>query len=385
MAGSPTQFTIVSKNTYDVRGHLTDISKNFNNTFFKDLASYVYDEYGKMITKNLAPGYNGTGPLESLNYNYNIQGWLSGINKDYALSTNTYSQWDHFFGLSLGYDDPDNQFAAKQWNGSLTGVIWKSQGDNSMRKYDYTYDNLGRFTSGLFNQRKTPADGWSNSIVDLSEYVTYADGNGNINTMKHMGVVPGTAGGIVVDDLLYIYGTSANPNTNQLSRVDERAAFTGNGQLGDFKDGSNAAGSNDYTYDPDGNLIQDLNKGITDGSTGGVIYNYLNKPVKITIAGKSLIQYTYDATGIKLSKTVTNLAGTPNTSTTTTYDNEFVYQTDAQQTNILEFVLHEEGRMKIIEAAATVDAIGAGVALNGLRRGVAGELERSDCSWVGGP
>jgi len=377
MAGSPSQFTIVSKNDYDTRGRLIDLAKNFNSTFFKDLASYTYDEYGALVNKRLAPGYNPPNTskteMESLHYDYNIQGSLTGINKDYALSTNTYDQWNQFFGIYLGYDNRDNQFAAGQFNGSITGAIWKSQGDNSMRKYDYTYDNLGRLSSGLFQQRKTPADGWSNGAVDLSEYVTYADANGNIGTMKRMGIVPGTAGGVVVDDLLYTYGTSSNPNTNQLSRVDERASFTGNGQLYDFKDGSNSAGANDYTYDENGNLVQDLNKNVTDGATGGVVYNYMNKPVKITIAGKRIIQYTYDATGAKLTKTVTDLTVSPNTSTTTSYADEFVYQD-----NILQFVLFDEGRLKIITPVNTAQMIldaGTGGANNVLTGGKNGVFE----------
>jgi RHS repeat-associated protein len=351
MSGSATQFTVVSKKAYDILGRLTGLSKNFNNTYFKNLASYVYDASGNLASKTLAPGYanpNGKSYMENLAYTYNIQGWLTGINKAYAINQDTYAQWGSYFGFYLGYDNADNQFAAKEYNGQSTGVIWKSQGDNSMRKFDFTYDNLYRLTGAAFNQRLTPADGWSNNSVDFSETVTYADDNGNIGTMKRMGIVPGITTPMAIDNLSYTYGTTSDPNSNQLARVDEQASFAGNGQLYDFKDGTNAAGTNDYIYDNNGNLVQDQNKGITDGAQGGVVYNYLNKPVSITIAGKMLIQYTYDATGVKLSKTVTNLAVSPNTSTTTTYDNEFVYQD-----NVLQYVLHEEGRLNIITPVNT--------------------------------
>jgi len=343
MANTSTQFTVVSKNNFDKQGHLLDISESFNNTTYKTLAAYTYDEYGKLINRRLAPNYTGSGKaeMESLTYDYNIRGWLTGINKTYALSTNSYDQWGQFFGLYLGYGNGDGQFSASQYDGRITGSIWKSQGDNSMRKYDYTYDNTGRLTSALFNQRKSPTDGWSNAAVDLSEYISYADGNGNIQSMKRMGVVPGINQGLAVDDLRYTYGSTDNPNTNRLTRVDESAGFTGNGQLNDFKDGTNTAGTNDYDYDNNGNLVKDLNKGISDGN--GVQYNYLDKPIKITIAGKSIVQYTYDAVGTKLSKTVTDLTVTPNTSTTTTYAGRFIYQDNA-----LLYVLHAEGRMKII-------------------------------------
>jgi RHS repeat-associated protein len=346
MAGIANQFTIVSKNSYDAVGQLIDVARNFNSTYFKDLVAYSYDEYGKLSSKRLAPGYTGSGrsEMETLAYAYNIQGRLTGINKDYALDQDAAHQWDRFFGLYLGYDNRDNQFAAAQYNGNITGAIWKSQGDNSMRKYDYSYDNLGRLTSAVFNQRKTPGDGWSNGEVDLSEYITYKDGNGNISTMKRMGIVPGINTGILIDNLQYSYGTSSNPYSNKLTRVDESAGFSGNGQLSDFKDGTNS-GMDDYTYDNAGNLIQDLNKGI---AAGGIEYNYRNKPVKITIAGKSIVQYTYDGSGVKLKKMVTNLAVTPNTTSVTDYEGDFVYQD-----NTLQYVLHEEGRMKVITPVNT--------------------------------
>lgn len=340
MAGSPTQFTVVSRNNYDNLGRLVDVSKNFNSTFFKDLASYTYDEYGKLTAKILAPGYTGSGKtsMETLNYSYNIQGWLTGINQAYALDQNIYDQWNDFFGIYLGYDNRDDQFNAAQYNGSITGAIWKSQGDNSMRRYDYSYDNMGRLTAAAFLQRATPADNWLNSAVDLSEVISYADKNGNIQTMQRKGLVPGMTGGVQIDNLAYTYGTTADPNSNQLMRVDELASFSGNGQLNDFKDGSNAAGTPDYAYDVNGNLSQDQNKGITS-----IAYNYLNKPYSVTIAGKMTIAYTYDATGTKLTKTVTDLTVTPNVTTTTSYDDEFVYQN-----NVLQYVLHEEGRLNII-------------------------------------
>jgi len=350
MAGSPQSFTVVSKNCYDLLGRLTDLSKNFNSTFFKDLASYAYDEYGRLTTKTLAPGYTGSGNtyMEQQTYSYNIRGWLTGINKGYALDQNTYDQWNSFFGISLGYDNGDNQFDAHRYDGTLTGVIWKSQGDNSMRRYDYTYDDEGRLSSAVYQQRTTPADNWSNNTVDFSEYITYADLNGNIHSIQHMGVVPGMSAPLMIDNLIYTYGSVTDPNVNQVSRIDERANFNGNGQMDDFKDGSNQAGTNDYIYDASGNILQDQNKGVTDGGSGGIVYNYLNKPISITVAGKSLVQYVYDATGVKLKKTVTNLSVTPHTTTTTTYDGEFVYQD-----NNLQYVLHEEGRLNIITPVST--------------------------------
>ncbi len=357
-------FTITTRNEFDKIGRLTKLYKNFNNTFYKQIAEYSYDELGQLKTKRLAPGYTATGQNEitSFAYDYNIHGWLTGINKDYVLSTNNYSQWDKYFGLYLGYDNAGGKFLSGVSNGSITGTIWKSQGDNSPRKYDYVYDRLDRFVAANFNQQKRPADSWTNSEVDFSGNTEYEDGNGNIKFMKHMGVVPGINNGIIVDDLQYTYkavaGTSGLAG-NKLANVNDINVIMGqnNGLLGDFKDGSNTA--DDYEYDINGNLVKDFNKNIVDNSQNGVIYNFMNKPEKIIIPGKSTIEFVYDASGDKLKKKVTYA---DNSVRTTTYMGQFVYEQFIAAgapwvQDELQFIVHEEGRVKIITPHAQVNTI----------------------------
>jgi YD repeat-containing protein len=59
-----------------------------------------------------------------------------------------------------------------------------------------------------------------------------------------------------------------------------------------------------YTYDANGNLTSDLNKNIT-----GITYNHLNLPLVMTFTNNASgqprrIEFIYDATGVKLRKTV---------------------------------------------------------------------------------
>ncbi|MDB0611038.1 hypothetical protein PL371_03970 [Tenacibaculum maritimum] len=79
----------------------------------------------------------------------------------------------------------------------------------------------------------------------------------------------------------------------------KKAVDNGNDSYG-FKEVLNVG--NDYTYDVNGNMTKDLNKGITN-----ISYNHLNLPTRVTIGGKN-IDYTYDAVGVKLSKTVSGVA-----------------------------------------------------------------------------
>lgn len=69
-----------------------------------------------------------------------------------------------------------------------------------------------------------------------------------------------------------------------------------------FKD-LNTSG-NDYEYDINGNMVMDRNKNIID-----IKYNHLNLPIEVAFSGENSIDYVYDATGVKLRKTVTEKSG----------------------------------------------------------------------------
>ncbi len=94
--------------------------------------------------------------MENLAYGYNIRGWLSSINKNFIQVGGTGS----YFGMELGYDktasvNTSTTYNAAQYNGNITGTLWKTEGDNIARKYDFTYDNVNRFTSAKFLQNST--------------------------------------------------------------------------------------------------------------------------------------------------------------------------------------------------------------------------------------
>src|ERR1700761_2221348 len=84
--------------------------------------------------------------------------------------------------------------------------------------------------------------------------------------------------------------------------------------MGDFRSsqnyltalgGTKTVSATDYTYDCNGNLLKDLNKGIGTSSINGISYNYLNLISQITVQNKGTIKYVYDATGKRLEK-ITN-------------------------------------------------------------------------------
>lgn len=348
---SMTNYQVISKYEYDVVGQLTRLSKKYGTEAYKNLVEYSYDEYGRVKNKKLSPDFNSSAGLENLKYDYNIQGWLTGINKDYAQANTALNQWDHFFGLYLGYDNRDNVFTGKQYNGNITGAIWKTQGDNMPRRYDYEYDNSYRFKAANFVQKEKPTDGsWTNTKMDFSVTNISYDENGNLKQMNQKGVIPGNNTPVFIDKLLYEYKQAAgNDWSNQLRRVfDQTTDLTtsNNGSLGDFKDENYGVNADDYVFDGNGNLTKDNNKKIRVGTGAGVEYNFMDRPQKITIENKSVVEFIYDATGEKLGKKVTYTA--TGTSKTTWYNGNYIYE-ESNSVISLKTILHEEGRIRVFQ------------------------------------
>lgn len=358
---NPQTHTIVTKILYDNLGRVDEIKKsvksNINDTILNKAEQTIvkneYDELGQLKIKMIGISPNNPDtPLETLIYDYNIRGWLLGMNRSYALNSNS----NNYFGFDLGYDKIDNNllgghiYVAPQFNGNITGTVWRSRGDGEMRKYDFNYDAANRllnadfnqYTSGTFN--KTSGVNFSVQMGDISNTASAYDANGNILKMQQWGLKLSNSSKI--DDLTYTY----KPNSNKLLNVTD--AVTEEIKLGDFKDGSNI--NDDYAYDANGNLEVDGNKdiiGLVVNTAGqkGIFYNYLNLPEKIQMFGKGEIQYKYDASGSKLQKIVYDLAS--NTTTTYSYIGGAVYKDD-----VLQFLPQEEGRIRFIPVQGTQPA-----------------------------
>jgi len=358
---------VVTKNDYDLLGRPSGLWKLYTknsadihpvsiaNSRYKKLDGIILDEFGRVKTKTVGDDPQNSGsPLETMDYSYNIQGRFTGVNKDYALAAavgNMTNQWTRKFGFYLGYENGDNVFAGKQYNGNITGVVWRSQGDNIQRKYDYIYDNINRFRSAAFVQKDAGISGtWGTAQVDVSASISDYDGNGNIQGMLQKGIVPGTNGGITLDDMHYYYYNKSN-------RLKEITDINNNytGKQGDFKDYDDVGNNKDYDYDFNGNIRYDKNKNIIGAGSNqastnpndGIVSNFLDLPQTITINGKSITEYTYDAGGNKLAKKVTQLTSPPST-VTTWYVGAFVYEETSTKTE-LQYILNEEGKLRIMD------------------------------------
>ncbi|WP_236059486.1 DUF6443 domain-containing protein [Chitinophaga rhizophila] len=315
------QTTLRTSMTYDHGGRLLTVKKRLNDdvTQERTVAANSYNELGQLRLKRLGVTTSGA-MLDTLNYTYNIRGWLQGINKNFVNSGNVTTNW---FGQELSYD---YGFTAAQLNGNIAGVKWKTRADSAFA-YGYNYDRANRLTGAYFTQRNGAS--WAQGVKDFSVSNLSYDANGNIKTMLQKGMI-GTASK-TIDSLIYTYPS----NSNRLLGVrDIDSSITKSAQLGDFIDGNTSV--KDYAYDANGNMITDLNKRISS-----ITYNDLNLPSVITIVGKGTITYLYDAMGNKLCKTVVDNSGSMAKTTVTDYDGVFVYKQDS-----LELIGHEEGRIR---------------------------------------
>lgn len=320
-------YRVLTKNDYDDAGRLTAVRKKTGSSAETVILENTYNELGQVKIKRIGKVRDENDPdsytensLDSIKYEYNIRGWLRGINKDFARGVTSVG----WFGTELAYDFG---FSQVQLNGNIAGIRWRSKGDGEQRAYGFTYDAVSRFSRADFTQY-TGSTWNTDAGVDFTVKDMNYDPNGNILSMTQKGYK--LTGSSVIDSLVYGY----NSSSNRLAYITDKVNDS-NSKLGDFKENSNDA-SQDYWYDGNGNLTEDNNKRITS-----ITYNHLNLPIEIKMIGKGKIVYGYDADGRKLSKTTIDSTLSPVRTIETSYIGSFVYQNDT-----LQFAKTEEGKLR---------------------------------------
>lgn len=295
---------------------LGDVSLNFKDCVISDL---------KIESEDL------NSVLQTVDYKYNIRGWLKEINDVEDLTAN-----EDLFAFKLNYNDASegaSWWAPALYNGNISQTIWKTANtDSNKRSYAYRYDDLNRIKAGYFAKEDATTN---NLALDDSYHLTSIlyDRNGNLKRLKRNGHtnVDATEFG-VMDYLNYSY------NGNQLQEVNDWSTNTYG-----YNEGSNTGAGLDYVYDANGNMVRDYSKNIGDSTADadGITYNHLNLPTKVVFNNSlnNKIDYIYDATGVKLEKIVTE-AGVL---TITKYAGNFIYEENLADGEKLKFFNHPEG------------------------------------------
>ena len=287
--------------SYDYADRVSKVEHTLGGTKIT-LADYTYDSFGRLSTKSL----HGSA-ANKLTYAYNLRSWLTGI-------TSTRFTQNLYYNTGVG---------TARYNGNISSMTWKSGNESTVRGYKFTYDGLDRMLNATYGETA----GISTNANRFSENVTGYDKNGNIKGLQRYGQLSSTAYGMIDNLTLTLNG-------NQLNRVDDAVAASAYNGGFEFKNGANAA--DEYSYDANGNLTKDLNKGIS-----GITYNFLNLPNAVTFSDGSTITYTYGADGTKL-RTVHKIGST---TTTTDYCGNVIYENGVQK-----LLLTEEGYITLSDS-----------------------------------
>ena len=344
-ATGPNQ-TIRKEMHYDHSGRLIENYFQVNGGANVQICELDYTHKDELMTKRI--GVSGASQLQKVDFTYLQNGFLSTINAPTGGTSSALalcppglpnpgapSGDNDLFHLELKYDNPVNfgsGDAAPQYNGNIAQIIWQSRG-REKQTYGFKYDYLDRLTHANYAEYPS-AGGFSENDRFTTSY-TY-DPRGNILSLTREGMYwdgncwqEGE-----IDDLAYTYVGLGAPISNQLESIHDSAPAASKDEGFIDNTGSGAK----YQYDENGNMIFDPNKGMD------IVYNYLNLPNIVEAEDCKILEFTYDASGAKLSKKVRD-------------GNKIVSQHDyiggiEYQNGEIEAMYHDEGRVYFEEGIA---------------------------------
>lgn len=239
-----------------------------------------YNSVGQVVEKNLH-STNGTSFLQSVDYDYNIRGWISSIN-----NVDLNDGEGDLFGMKFNYANSasvNNSVVPGRHDGLVSSFEWNSTNnvDASFGKTitGFNYDNRNR----LLNARYATEVGgnYDNDPDDYDMSATYED-NGNIETLTR------NSEGQAIDNLDYTYQAGSNKLINVEDLSPNEKGFD------DTYQGTNYAYNNSM-----GNMTHDLNKEIVE-----IRYNHLQLVDKIAFGDGTEVRSKYDAIGNRLTREV---------------------------------------------------------------------------------
>lgn len=321
---------------YDADNRLTNVETSTDGYVWVQEAKYHYYAHGPLARIELGD------ELQGMDYYYNLQGWIKGINtpaglnqsqvsKDFGedgLATEHQTTAQDAFAYSLHYfqndyaplgvatasltttpwvsavtdrierrvdanDDPTTYTGL--YNGNIAMMTQQVHGltdllgdetlpqNYGMRTQAFSYDQLNRIKAA-----RSIYTGSNGSFINgndnlLASNYSY-DQNGNITALDRKNEIE------TIDDFNYNYNWENNDPTqfllnNQLTKVTK----AGNGDYGN------------YAYDEIGNLTSELGE---DGVTLDIEWNASGKVKKITKTTGEIIQFSYNAFGNRIEKHV---------------------------------------------------------------------------------
>ncbi len=307
-------------------------------------ANYEYYETGEIKRINLGKDRSGNF-LQGIDYVYNLQGALKGINHPNLKGTNLDKDNNDLFGMTINYHKDDyarvglpeistSTDGIDQYNGNIKSIVWSTEGRSNQDKYSYAYNKNNWLRGASFNQEilpedsNVPMDRIFNAPVtttqnpkakqrinlqpgfrmkatgnttfragiengkrvatdgDYNVYDITYDANGNIQTLNRNKQTE-NAGSNVMDQLSYTYKAG---KPNQLLRVDDATGdVDGADDIGDQN-------GNNYEYNKIGQLVENNEDNIS------YIYNASGLVTEIQKGSQPLVKFFYNDKGHRVRK-----------------------------------------------------------------------------------
>ncbi|WP_131724450.1 RHS repeat domain-containing protein, partial [Chryseobacterium indologenes] len=280
-----TERVITETFTYDHQNRLLVHKHQVDSGPEEILAQNSYNELSQLETKKVG-GTNAASPLQTINYQYNIRGWMTQINDPGNLGNDLFGYKINYHQIE-GQETPNNDYSSlkvkPKFNGNIAEVSWKTltEENEPLKRYGYVYDGLNRLSAGFYQKQGNET---AKEYFEIPEY----DLNGNITRLKRSAALQtGSTTAVVIDDLRYDYtGNKLTKVTDSQQNSSGYPYLASPGTIG--YDNDNGSGNGNMTSHPD--------KGISS-----IQYNYLNLPKQITQNAK-VTNYTYKADGVKVKK-----------------------------------------------------------------------------------
>lgn len=319
----------IERYAYDAVGRLKELAHQVNANPEVVIASYSFNEIGQLVDKNLGK-INGASWLQSVDYKYNIRGWLTHINNPTLTADGYNEESNDLFGMELLYEQSGDIGNTGLYNGQISGTKWRMKMANHdfndlERAYAYSYDKLGQIRDAIFKAKQ--GAGWNYMVDAFSEKGIQYDLNGNITALRRFMWNNSTHAVLEMDHLTYGYDSQ---KIDQLVKVDDSEGYAGGYGFKDL-----ASESQEYQFDEDGNLIRDKNKGID------ISYNEVGKIKRISYIADpaKYIDFQYSSSGERLNKSVFQNSTLVKR---VDYLDGFVYENST-----LNSIAHAEGRVRI--------------------------------------
>jgi RHS repeat-associated protein len=307
--------TVRERFTYDPQNRLLKhYHKIDGNPQEELLTDNTYNELSQLKNKKVG------NSLQSIDYTYNIRGWLTDVNKDQMEVADLNGKLFAYkikYNQKQGIDNPDpvefaNKNVVAKYNGNIAEIDWRSvetMGVNpslTPKRYGYAYDKLNRLSAGYY---QNPSNPYSKENTEALDY----DLNGNISKLYRTSITDnGSNTTTLIDNLQYDYNGNQVTNINDYSY--NETGYEGGGQL--------------IKYDLNGNMTEMPDKGID-----AIKYNFLNLSNYLHLNRSGIEDVTintkYSADGTKLRKenttVISGVAGAKTTKTTVDYLDGFQY------------------------------------------------------------